>query len=138
MPRQKRQHPTRAENARRLCLAREERIRRMWERFVRLMQEEGLEPKEGWRVSGGSDHRLLIMQAWRRKGLPARWTFQNPLEAADLGAEEEVPLEEPMPTDAMPGTLEKVRVLAERADHGKELWHDQDRRDCDGIGNGAS
>lgn len=34
-------------------------------------------------------------------------------------------------TKAMPGTKEKVDVLAERLRRGLPLWHDDDRRDYD-------
>lgn len=32
----------------------------------------------------------------------------------------------PFPTDALPGTPEKIAVLAERARLGQELWHPED------------
>lgn len=35
-------------------------------------------------------------------------------------------------TKAMPGTDEKLRVIAERARHGLPLWHPSDRRTYDG------
>ena len=35
------------------------------------------------------------------------------------------------PTDAMPGTREKLRVLAERIRAGLPLWHPHDRDDLD-------
>ena len=34
---------------------------------------------------------------------------------------------EPEPTDAMPGSWEKLQVLIERAANGQELWHPDDR-----------
>ncbi len=34
-------------------------------------------------------------------------------------------------TSALPGTWEKVRVLAERARQGLPLWHPDDRRDLE-------
>ena len=34
----------------------------------------------------------------------------------------------PEPTDALPGTLDKVRVLEERARLGQALWHPQDAK----------
>jgi len=34
-------------------------------------------------------------------------------------------------TDAMPGTDEKLRVLAERVRNGLPLWHPEDREDVD-------
>jgi hypothetical protein len=32
------------------------------------------------------------------------------------------------PTDALPGSLEKIRVLTRRAELGQELWHPDDAR----------
>ncbi len=47
----------------------------------------------------------------------------------DLGF---VPLKEPMPTAAHPGSCEKVLVLAERASRGQKLWVQNDARQlCD-------
>lgn len=34
-------------------------------------------------------------------------------------------------TDAMPGTREKIEVLAERVRNGLPLWHPADRHDLD-------
>jgi len=35
------------------------------------------------------------------------------------------------PSDAMPGTKEKLDALAERAAAGLPLWHEADRRDAE-------
>jgi hypothetical protein len=35
------------------------------------------------------------------------------------------------PTGAMPGSQEKIEVLADRARNGLPLWHDLDRTDYD-------
>jgi hypothetical protein len=35
------------------------------------------------------------------------------------------------PTDALPGSEEKIRVLAQRAERGEQLWHPLDRRGQD-------
>lgn len=37
------------------------------------------------------------------------------------------------PTEALPGSQEKIDVLAERARLGLPLWHRQDRLDCEGL-----
>jgi hypothetical protein len=37
----------------------------------------------------------------------------------------------PRPTDAMPGTEEKIRVLALRVERGERLFHDDDCKDWD-------
>ncbi len=34
-------------------------------------------------------------------------------------------------TDALPGTIDKLSVLAERVRLGLPLWHPGDRQDCD-------
>jgi hypothetical protein len=34
-------------------------------------------------------------------------------------------------SDAMPGTKEKLRVLAERVENGLPLWHKEDREDVE-------
>lgn len=39
---------------------------------------------------------------------------------------EEDPVGRPEPTEAMPGTLEKVEVLRQRAEAGVQLWHEDD------------
>ena len=42
------------------------------------------------------------------------------------------------PTGAMPGSQEKIEVLADRARNGLPLWHDQDRTDYDDGSEGSS
>jgi hypothetical protein len=37
------------------------------------------------------------------------------------------------PTEALPGSPEKIDVLAERARLGLPLWHRSDRVDCEGL-----
>ncbi|MEM6799117.1 MAG: hypothetical protein AAF589_06355 [Planctomycetota bacterium] len=37
-------------------------------------------------------------------------------------------------TGALPGSSEKLSILAERAQRGLPLWHDEDRRSYDGLG----
>ena len=37
------------------------------------------------------------------------------------------------PTEALPGSQEKIDVLAERARLGLPLWHHRDRVDCEGL-----
>jgi len=43
----------------------------------------------------------------------------------------EVEANEYPPSDAMPGTDEKLRVLAQRVELGLPLWHKRDRDDLD-------
>lgn len=37
------------------------------------------------------------------------------------------------PTEALPGSSEKLDVLAERLRRGLPLWHDSDRLDCENL-----
>jgi len=57
------------------------------------------------------------------------------LEAIKMGfwdfEPEEVDFSEFDPSDAMPGTKEKLRMLAERAESGLPLWHSDDRDDME-------
>ena len=39
-------------------------------------------------------------------------------------------------TGAVPGTSEKLLILAERARAGLPLWHERDRADYEGLENG--
>jgi hypothetical protein len=43
----------------------------------------------------------------------------------------EVPKEKFQATGAMPGTQDKLSILAERVRMGLPLWHPLDRQDCD-------
>ena len=36
-------------------------------------------------------------------------------------------------TNALPGSMTKLQVLAERLRQGLPLWHPDDRRDCEGM-----
>ncbi len=36
-------------------------------------------------------------------------------------------------TNALPGSNEKLGILAERVKKGLPLWHPEDRRDCEGL-----
>lgn len=38
-----------------------------------------------------------------------------------------------LPTDAPPGTAEKIDVLRQRVELGQPLWHDEDRTDYVGL-----
>ena len=49
------------------------------------------------------------------------WDFEPPEVACDLFD----------PADAMPGTKEKLGVLAARVARGLPLWHDSDREDVE-------
>jgi hypothetical protein len=39
----------------------------------------------------------------------------------------------PVPTEAPPGTAEKVRILAQRVANNEQLWHELDRLDLGGL-----
>ncbi len=41
-------------------------------------------------------------------------------------------------TEALPGSSEKVAILAERIRRGLPLWHRQDRQDFDNLPPGAA
>ena len=49
------------------------------------------------------------------------WDFEPP----------EVGFGEFDPADSMPGTKEKLQILAERARNGLPLWHNEDRTDVE-------
>jgi len=38
-----------------------------------------------------------------------------------------------LPTDAPPGTAEKIDILRKRVELGQPLWHDEDRVDYSGL-----
>lgn len=40
-------------------------------------------------------------------------------------------------TEALPGSKEKLQVLAERVRLGLPLWHQRDRRDCENLSEDA-
>lgn len=52
---------------------------------------------------------------------------RNVLEAVKRGSDYFEPVRQPKPTDAMPGTWEKISILRDRIERGEELWHDRDR-----------
>ena len=58
------------------------------------------------------------------------------LEAIKMGIwdfePEECDAEDYAPTEAMPGTPEKLKVLSQRVERGLPLWHPQDRLTYDG------
>ncbi|HUT10894.1 MAG TPA: hypothetical protein VMY42_10380 [Thermoguttaceae bacterium] len=49
------------------------------------------------------------------------WDFEPP----------EVDCNEFDAADAMPGTKEKLRIMARRVEHGLPLWHSDDRNDVE-------
>lgn len=63
-------------------------------------------------------------------------TWQNIFEAVRvLGHDEDYepgPAEEP--TDAVPGSEAKIRVLSDRVLRGQSLWHPRDKRDLTNAG----
>ncbi|GIW93640.1 MAG: hypothetical protein KatS3mg110_1681 [Pirellulaceae bacterium] len=66
-------------------------------------------------------------------GRPSR--PRSVLEAVRLGIwdfdpEQQTPADFPA-TDALPGTIEKVMVLAQRLEQGLPLWHPKDRKAFD-------
>ncbi len=49
----------------------------------------------------------------------------------DYEPEEDFPSFDNIPTDAMPGTGQKLTILADRVQQGLPLWHPHDRRSYD-------
>jgi hypothetical protein len=46
---------------------------------------------------------------------------------------QETPIHEFSSTNALPGSTDKLSILAARIKQGLPLWHPQDRRDCEGL-----
>ena len=63
--------------------------------------------------------------------------FQNVFEAINQDGHDENFLPngsgEFVPTDAAPGSHEKIRLLRKRIARGLPLWHDEDRADYAGL-----
>ncbi len=69
----------------------------------------------------------------RRKRRQLRLSFAEPSSVADFvkcyGSEDAFTERgEAKPTDALPGSNEKIEVLCKRVAAGLPLWHDQDRK----------
>ncbi len=52
----------------------------------------------------------------------------------DNDEQEEDPPGWPSPTDAPPGSSEKVEVLRRRVENGQKLWHPDDRTEVIDVG----
>jgi hypothetical protein len=52
----------------------------------------------------------------------------------DEDEQEEDPIYLPNPTDAPPGSQEKVEVLRKRFENGPKLWHPDDRTEVIDVG----
>ena len=110
---------------------RAQRITAMWARFLRLMESEG-RPIDHYLDATAEQSRTQIMRHAVRRGRPDGWYFESALEAADLGIDEPATIAKGERTPALPGTREKLAVLAERAASGLALWHAEDGKvDCD-------
>jgi hypothetical protein len=106
-----------------------ERARRMWARFLDLMREEGLMPEgDGWERIDDPDHMLAILRDCRRRGIPSGWYYENALEVADLDSNEQIELGLPRPTDAEPGSMAKLEIMAQRMRAGLEIHNPADRK----------
>lgn len=52
----------------------------------------------------------------------------------DDDEQEEDPPYLPIPTDALPGSPEKIEVLRRRVENGQKLWHPRDRLEVIDVG----
>ncbi len=104
--------------------ARARRAAIMWARFLRLLAAEG-RPLGPYMGLEGVQSLTQTMRGALRKGFPSGWYFLSALEAADLGMDEPS-IAKGEPTQALPGTREKLEVLADRAKSGIALWHPED------------
>lgn len=43
------------------------------------------------------------------------------------------PVRDTTPTEACPGSIDKVEVLKKRIQNGEPLWHEQDKYDYEGV-----
>lgn len=59
--------------------------------------------------------------------------FQYITENRDCEEYEPDPDGEPKPTEAPPGTQEKIDILRKRMENGEPLWHENDRTDYSGL-----
>ncbi len=64
---------------------------------------------------------------------PVPATFANLFEAMRFGCGEFTPRPCFSPTDAVPGSEEKLAVLSQRVEAGVDLWHQLDRQDCENL-----
>ena len=95
------------------------RLRRLWARYCRLTGPRPMPPNI---TALGNVLRSIL-----RHRQPVGWYWLNSLEMADVGLEPEFdPAGECRPTAALPGTWDKIAVLAERVEHGLPLWHPAD------------
>ena len=82
------------------------------------------------RLTGRRGNREILCGSGRSYTVP-----KSVLEAIKLGFWDFEPPEVDCgrfdPSDAMPGTKAKLRILAERVENGLPLWHDADRNDVE-------
>jgi len=100
--------------------ARAERLARMWGRYVAAS---GF-PGDPHLTDNQKRH---ILRAAIAGGLELGLLVTNALEAADLEISKD--FEPPLPaepTEALPGTMAKIQVLAERAEAGRQLFAPSD------------
>ncbi len=107
--------------------ARRQRLLAMHRRALAIADKHGLrEIRVILLVHRGGDRGTLNCLV-RNRMLPG-WQFASLLEAADLGLEHQFRTEaEGRPTEALPGTREKIEVLVERVASGCALWQPGDR-----------
>ena len=107
---------------------REKRINAMWRRFCRLALKQDAGKAECF-IRAVGESRIYIMRH-HLHGFPTGFAPQSAIEAAELHLHQYTPTQSLEPTDAIPGTPEKIKVLAMRAESGQELWHANDAKPC--------
>jgi hypothetical protein len=110
-------------NAKLYAELREKRIAAMFDRLCRLIEQSGDRAPGDCLSVDGRRSRIVSLLG---RNPPAGWRFETALEAFDCGNENYRPRPAPTATSAVPGTTEKVAVLAERMAHGDDLWHPGD------------
>ena len=105
---------------------RKRRIAAMWRRFCRLARKES-PTRAASLVRAEGNARLAVMRRGVSK-FPEAFHLESALEGGDIAIMDFTPSIGGEPTNALPGTPEKVSVLARRAATGKELWHPCDNQ----------
>lgn len=111
--------------------ARERRLDELWARFV-----------DAWRVFYGDvdDLERFVTTTQRAAAMAGRLRFgrlpgfcvSTRLESADLGLDHiRLDLQRPAAAEYLPGTPEKLALLAARFERGEELWDEEDAERSD-------
>lgn len=107
--------------------ARSARLDATWDRFAQAVVLQGLVRAEQVLALRPS-RRLGVMQWFFHRALPRGWRFASSMEAADCGVAWEADAGRiATPTQAQPGSREKLDILAQRMAEGRPLWHPADK-----------